>query len=99
MPKPLTNWYISRIISRSRRRYTASLAGQLDGKGIETSPITAINGRTITTRSGSTYILTGPDFWGRNVEPDEFPYPFYLDNDNNETYPPGSTVPALQGEP
>lgn len=94
-PTPVTDWFFSRVISRGRNRYAGVLSGTLRGKPVSTTPIVCIEGRTVTTRSGSVYVLTGPDFWGRDVEPDEFPYPFYLDADGDEVWPAGGVVPEV----
>lgn len=94
-PTPVTQWLLRRVVSRSRSRYAGMLIGTVDGLRVETTPIVSIEGRTVTTRSGSVYILTGPDFWGRDVEPDEFPYPFYLDADGDEVWPAGGVVPEV----
>ena len=95
-PTPITAWFISRVVSRSRNRYAGALNGTVEGRGhIITTPIVSIKGRTVTTRSGTVYRLVGPDLWGRKNSHRSHKYPFYLDTPGADVWPVGATVPEL----
>lgn len=98
---PITEWFISRVTSRSRRRYAGALNGIVDGRGnVTTTPIVSIKGRVVTTRSGTVYKLVGPNFWGRNetLVRHSTPYLFYLDTPGADVWPPGATVPEIRSD-
>jgi hypothetical protein len=88
--------YLRRVCSRQRNRYAGVLVGyDRPDHRVTTSPVIAIEGDLVTTRSGSVYRVTGPDRWARKSLTD-FEYPFFLDTDGAETWPPGSEVPPLE---
>ena len=106
-PQLVSHYFIRRLRSRTRSRWCGSLVGfdpDDTRRRIESSPIVSIVGRTVTTRSGSVYLLDGPPRW-REMHPgatDESPLNgcepgdgFYLDGDGVETWPPGVVVPAM----
>ena len=98
-PTPIYDWYLRRACSRQHNRYAGVLVGyDRPDHCVITSPIIAIDGDLVTTRSGSVYRVTGPNRWNRNATLTDFEYPFFLDTDGAETWPPGSEVPPLEEE-
>jgi hypothetical protein len=107
-PVSLQGYVVRRIHSRSRNRYAGALVGYDASdptRHIETGPIVSIEGRTVTTRSGSVYLLDGPPRWPhfhpgateadplRGCEPGGG---FYLDTPYpDDVWPPGATVPPV----
>ena len=97
---PITSYFLRRIVSRSRARYAAELWGITTEGEMSTSPIVAIDGRRVTTRSGTIYELVGPPRWpGKDYDPTNplaaEEVSFYLDADGAQTWPPGTVVPVL----
>ena len=98
-PTPITAWFISRVVSRSRNRYAGALNGTVEGRGVvTTTPIVSIKGRTVTTRSGTVYRLVGPDLWGHRLLLRQYTCPFYLDTPGADVWPPGTAVPEVSDE-
>lgn len=94
------SYFLRRIASRSRGRYAAELWGITTEGEMSTSPIVAIDGRRVTTRSGTVYELVGPPRWpGKDYDPTNplaaEGVSFYLDTDGAQTWPPGAEVPVL----
>lgn len=88
MPDPihLAHWGIRRLISRSLGgKWVAALVTP----DVTTSPIAAIDGRLVTTRSGSVYELAG------DLAPLSA-FPFHLAD--GTPYPPGATVDPVPPE-
>lgn len=89
-PILLDKWSIRRLISRSLGGKWVAVVLSVD---YETSPIAAIDGRIVTTRSGGVYDLGG------DLSPLSA-MPFHLAD--GTPYPPGATVdpvPPKQGSP
>lgn len=97
-PTILRDWNLRRVVSRSRGRYAGVLVGyDRPDHRVTTSPIAAIDGDTVRTRSGGVYRVEGPGMWARESLTD-FDYPFYLDTDGAEAWPPGCEVPPVGGD-
>lgn len=99
----VTSYFTRANWSRSTNRVVGQIIGYLpDGRDIASTPIVSIVGRTVTTRGGTVYTLSGPPRW-----PDQYPdgtdesplgsgdpeHPFCL-WETGEPWPAGATVPA-----
>lgn len=94
-PTILRDWSLRRVVSRSRGRYAGVLVGyDRPDHRVMTSPIAAIDGDTVRTRSGGVYRIEGRGEWRESLS--DFPYPFYLDTDGAEAWPPGGEVPPVE---
>lgn len=101
---PIAFWFVRQVFSRSRNRWAGALMGldpNDEDRVLKTTPIVKVEGRIVTTRSGTRYELVGPTRFPRfypatednpigTAEPGGG---FYLDTEGDEIWPPGATLP------
>lgn len=105
---PLSFWLVRQVFSKSRNRWAGSLVGiNSDDEVRETTPIAKVEGRIVTTRSGTRYELVGPPRFPHFHPGATEDNPmgtcgpgggFYLAAEGDEIWPPGATVPPVPTE-